>query len=843
MALTYVQVAVNIPQISTIFEYHLPPELEGKVDQGCLVTVPFGRQLVQGIVLARVHVPAVAVTKAVQSLLDPQPVLTPMQIKLARRLADETLSPLASCLALMVPAGLNQVADTLYTLLQQPPSSASLPLIPLQEHILALLERRGGSLRGRQIEAAFSRQNWEVAVKTLLHQGRLSSQPVLPPPGIRPRTTRTVQLACSPEEVQAYLNQNGTSTAAERRRKMLLFLQKEPWPVEAAWVYAAGGGGSLVDLTRLADAGLVALGESEVWRDPLERIGFIPHDPPLLTAAQQAALTRLEELIRSAAQANPVHPVLLHGVTSSGKTEIYLRAAAQTIEQGRQVIILVPEIALTPQTVRRFMARFPGQVGLVHSQLSPGERYDTWRRARSGLLSVIVGARSALFTPLPDVGLVVIDECHESTYYQDDMLPYYNALQAAEMYMQATHGLLLMGTATPPVELLHKVNNQSWELLELPERVLAHRQAVELQLKELGQTLPPLSAEGEAAILPLPPVSLVDMRQELQAGNRSMFSRELQEALRQTLDNGQQAILFLNRRGSSTYVFCRACGHVIRCPRCDLPLTFHTEQGEGLRCHTCSYRRQMPKTCPQCGSPQIRQFGAGTEKVEAETLKLFPGARTLRWDYETTRTKGAHDILLSHFMNHRADILIGTQMLAKGLDLPLVTLVGVVLADVGLNLPDFRAAERTFQLLMQVSGRAGRSPLGGKVVLQTFQPDHYAIQAAAAYDFVGFNARELDYRQKTKYPPFTRLARLEYRHLQASLAENAAMQMARQLKQWIEDGQHAASELIGPAPCFFSKVNGYFRWQILLRSPDPAAILRGRPLTDWRIQIDPLSVL
>ena len=843
MAVTYIQVAVNIPQISSVFDYHLPLELEGRVEPGCLVIVPFGHQLVQGIVMGQVEVPSVPETRAVLSLVDPAPVLTPLQLQLARQMAEETLSSQASCLDLMIPPGLSQQADTLYSLVPNPPQPPSIQS-PIQTQILAHIHKRGGQLRGRQLEAAFSRQNWESAVKVLVRQGSLSRQPVLPPPGVRPRTMRTVQLAASPQAVESYINSDRSSTAAERRKKMLLFLQEEPWPVDASWAYAAAGGGGPADLTRLAEDGLVVLGESEIWRDPLEKIGFVPHDPPILTSTQMQAWGQVDEILQASAAGKPVSPILLHGVTGSGKTEIYLRAAAQTVAHGRQVIILVPEIALTPQTVRRFMARFPGQVGLVHSQLSPGERYDTWRRARAGLLSVIVGARSALFTPLQNPGLVVIDECHESTYYQDDILPYYNAVRAAEMSMQLNGGVLLMGTATPPVEMLQRAAVMHWTVLSLPERVLAHRQAVAQQLKDLGRPLNLLPGEGDSTVLPLPPVTLVDMRQELKEGNRSMFSRELHQALEKVLAQGQQAILYLNRRGSSTYVFCRACGFVLRCPRCDMPLTFHSDHdGSPLRCHTCAYTRQMPAACPSCKSKHIRQFGAGTEKVEAEVAQLFPEARTLRWDYETTRAKGAHDILLSHFLNHRADILIGTQMLAKGLDMPLVTLVGVVLADVGLNLPDFRAAERTFQLLMQVAGRAGRSPLGGRVVLQTFMPEHYAIQAAASYDFEGFTRRELEYRRKTLYPPFIRLARLEYRSLKAEQAEQAALDLAANLRHWIEAGHYSASELIGPAPCFFAKMNGYYRWQIVLRSPDPAAVLRGHALADWRVQIDPLSLL
>ncbi|TLN22422.1 primosomal protein N', partial [bacterium] len=351
-----------------------------------------------------------------------------------------------------------------------------------------------------------------------------------------------------------------------------------------------------------------------------------------------------------------------------------------------------------------------------------------------------------------------------------------------------------------------------------------------------------LNSEGEAAFLPLPPVQVVDMRQELKAGNRSIFSRSLHDSLTRVLEAGQQAILFLNRRGSSTYVFCRECGTVLRCPRCDLPLTYHSDSND-LQCHTCNYHRQMPSRCPTCHSASIRQFGTGTERVESETQKEFPSARTLRWDAETTRQKGSHEILLSHFSRHQADILIGTQMLAKGLDLPLVTLVGVVLADVGLSLPDYRTPERTFQLLTQVAGRAGRSPLGGRVILQTYQPEHYVIQYAARHDYHGFLERELEARRKIGYPPFSRLARLELRQRDPSAAEQEARLMAGRLRQWMEQDGFTSTELIGPAPCFFARQNGLYRWQILLRGPDPARLLRGRNLGEWRVAIDPASLL
>jgi primosomal protein N' (replication factor Y) len=455
---------------------------------------------------------------------------------------------------------------------------------------------------------------------------------------------------------------------------------------------------------------------------------------------------------------------------------------------------------------------------------------------------VIVGPRSALFAPLPNLGLIVMYECHESSYSQTDYEPRYHSVPVAIEYARLTKSLLLLGSATPEVGLMYHAVRDQWPMLKLPVRILAHRRTVERQVQAIGQPAATLLEEGETASLPLPPVEVIDMRRELAAGNRSIFSVELQRSLQHVLENHQQAILFLNRRGSATYVFCRSCGETLTCPRCDLPLTYHTG-GRSLICHTCNYRRKLPNTCPQCGSDQIRQYGAGTEKVEALVNELFPQARVLRWDAETTRQKGAHDLLLSHFIHGRADILIGMQMLAKGLDLPLVTLVGVVLADVGLNLPDFRAGERTFQLLTQVAGRAGRSPLGGKVILQTFIPEHYAIQAAAKHDYRTFYQQELAHRRKMGYPPYSRLVRLEFRHAHSEDAQSAAMAMSNQLETWLEASGQPSTELIGPVPCFFARQNGLYRWQIILRGSQPAEILRGKPLPGWRVEIDPVDLL
>ncbi len=539
---------------------------------------------------------------------------------------------------------------------------------------------------------------------------------------------------------------------------------------------------------------------------------------------------------------------------------------------GRQAIVLVPEIALTPQTVARFAGRFVGRgmggVGVLHSGLSDGERYDTWRRARAGEIGLVVGPRGALFTPLEHLGLIVVDECHDDSYYQSETQPYYHARQVAVDYARLAGAVCLLGSATPDITSMYLAVGdpkpetsgaagsagasppRTYQYLHLPARILAHQQAVSEQLATLEGKQParrrhspgyqPL--EGQVQATELPPVTVVDMREELKAGNRSIFSQALQEALKQNLAQGLQSILFLNRRGTATYVFCRDCGYTLKCPRCEIPLTYHEAIAE-LRCHYCSYTRKMPQQCPKCKGQRIRHFGTGTQRVESDVQEMFPGVRTLRWDHETTRHKGAHQEILDEFAAHKADVLVGTQMLAKGLDLPLVTLVGVVLADVGLALPDFRAGERTFQILTQVAGRAGRSPLGGEVILQSFQPEHYVIQAAAGHDYAAFYRQELAYRREIGYPPFTRLVRLEMRHPDAEKIQQAAQAMVAKLQEWIQEGGRHRTRVIGPAPCFFGRVAGLYRWQIVLSGPEPASLLRGRDLGEWKVEVNPPSLL
>ena len=815
---TYARIAVNIPTLTGVFDYHLPSELNGRLGVGALVTVPFGKQTVQGVVVELIAEPSVPETK---------PVLTSAQIEFAKQLSESTLNPLAAVVGMMLPAGLSQQADVLYSLNPSPFVVGDKSYSSTQKRLLELLGVRG-PLRGRQIDRHFAQVDWRKSAQPLVKIGVVNTQSVLPPPRVRPKHIRTAQLAVPPQAAEeAMLSLGRPGESLKRRQAALRFLMKEPQAVNVSWVYAESNC-TLVDLQELAERELILLQETEIFRDPLQHIDIasLQNPTPLdLTPDQQKVWDDVQAAFLAQTNGQTLSPFLLHGVTGSGKTEIYLRAAAEAIRRGRQAFILVPEISLTPQMVRRFLARFPGQVGLVHSRLSDGERYDTWRRARNGQLKVIIGARSALFAPLPNPGLIVLDECHDPSYYQSEP-PFYQAVAAAQMVACICGAVCILGSATPPVALRSQAEGRGLRLLELPRR------------------LTPLADGGVTEGTPLPPVRIVDMREELKTGHKGIFSNALIEALAGVLERREQAILYLNRRGTATYVFCRSCGTTIKCPECETLLIFHTQlAGVELLCHRCGYSRKMPKNCAVCGSDQIRQYGLGSEKVEQEVKSLFPKAEVMRWDWETTREKDAHELILTHFAAHRADVLVGTQMLAKGLDLPLVTLVGIVLADAGLNLPDPFAVERGFQLLTQVAGRAGRSERGGQVILQTFMPENEVIQAASRHDYAGFFQQEIANRKRLGYPPFNRLVRLEFQHKNSEKAEKSAREMASLIAKRIEKDKRVETDLIGPVPCFFAKQSGSYRWQVILRGPEPVSLLRGRLPEGWRIEVDPVSLL
>jgi primosomal protein N' (replication factor Y) len=703
---------------------------------------------------------------------------------------------------------------------------------------------------------------------------------------LRIEDDKTITLLLPPDQVRGRLVE---LRGGEKYQRVLEALAGEAGPVWVGWLYAETGA-ELATLRELAAAGLISLSESEIWRDPLAGKVFVADTPPALTEDQARVWTEIERSMRNdesgtmndesglrtpdsgTHRSSFILPhFLLHGVTGSGKTEIYLRAIQAALDAGQQAIALVPEIALTPQTVRRFAARFGDRVTVYHSELSPGERYDVWRKARAGQVQVVVGARSALFLPLPNLGLIVLDEEHDPSYKESQRSPRYHARDAALQLARLTGATLLLGSATPALESFYAAQLGQIRLLELPRRIMGHAKAIAEQQKQLHlrQTVyrPMDALHPETRYAELPPVQVIDLRQELRAGNRSMFSRALQEALERVLAAQQQAILFLNRRGTATFIICRDCGHVLNCEHCDVPLTYHeagvarSETGHSgeagghseasghssygvIICHHCGRRAAEPDQCPQCASRRIRYLGAGTEKIAEQVSALWPQARVVRWDRDVTGTKGSHDAILEQFASRQADVMVGTQMIAKGLDLPLVTLVGVINADVGLYLPDFRAAERSFQLLTQVAGRAGRSLLGGQVIVQSYRPEHYAIQAARRHDYLDFSRQELSYRRELGYPPFRRLARLITIHQDRERVKAEAEALARGLRFAIQERGASSIDLIGPAPCFFGREQGKYRWHLVVRAPDPAAFLRTFDIpAGWRVDVDPVSLL
>ncbi len=580
----------------------------------------------------------------------------------------------------------------------------------------------------------------------------------------------------------------------------------------------------------------------------------------MLTPDQDAAWKAVQRDLGAAAP----QPFLLHGVTGSGKTEIYLRALADTVAGGGQAIVLVPEIALTPQTVRRFAARFGPRLAVVHSQLSLGERYDAWRRIRRGDVDIAVGSRSAIFSPFPTLRLMVVDEEHERSYKQQ-RAPRYHAREVAVYLARLLGAKVILGSATPDLESYYRARQGSYELLTLPQRIMGHRREMDRQRAVVAGRRPVKriadweAGYGDAIYMDLPEVEVVDLRQELKAGNRGIFSRALMSALREVFAGGEQAILFLNRRGSATFVMCRDCGHVVGCQQCSIPLTYHLSsngwrpgrrsgdpdlrQGQ-LVCHQCNSRYPVPTRCPLCRSRRIRHFGIGTQMVEREIERLFPGTAVVRWDRDTTGTKGAHEEILDAFLEGQAQVMVGTQMIAKGLDLPLVTLVGVVTADTALHLPDFRAGERTFQLLTQVAGRAGRSILGGRVIIQTYTPKHYAVEAASRHDYEAFFEQEMSFRQEQRYPPLRRLVRLIYLSRSLRRAEESARSMRSALDKRIASLDVSDVEVVGPAPAFYARLRGQHRWHLLVKARDPHSLLEGLPFgPGWRVDVDPASVL
>lgn len=809
----YAEVAVNSPIAQRrSFCYSIPSEL--KVDLGQAVWVPFGSKVLQGIVVRLSNFPSFEVTKEISSLITPSCLLSLAQVDLALWLTKYYLSPLFDAVSLMLPPGFERRLVTFLQLLPNPFELSQLN--PEQRQVTCLLENRG-KVKLTELERKLGKKKAALVVQQLVRRCLVVKSQQLEETKVKQKLATYLKLQIAPgdaeKEVIRLKEAGGSKQAA-----VLDFLIKQTKPVSLAELRRSIAFQGTV-LEALKNRGLISTVKVEVKRDPLVHLRIAPTSPPNLTPSQEVAWQRIRSCLSQRGSSQSPLVFLLHGVTGSGKTEIYLRSLAECVAQGKRGICLVPEIALTPQTIERFASRFPGRVAVLHSGLSLGEQFDEWHRIREGGCDVVIGSRSALFAPQPGLGLVVIDEEHEWTYKQSDKSPRYHARDVAIKLAELSGATVILGSATPDIGTFYKAQLGEYQLVELKERIT------------------PLG------LSPLPEVQVVDLRDELKAGNRSLFSRSLKGVVAEALANNEQVILFLNRRGTATFVECRACGFVFKCQRCSAALTYHSAT-EKLICHHCRYTSALPMVCPVCFSHRLKFIGIGTQRVEEEVRHLFPQARPLRWDRDATSSRRAHEELLDKFRSHEADILIGTQMVAKGLDLPQVTVAGVISADTGLNLPDFRAGERTFQLLCQVAGRAGRGFTPGRVIIQTYSPEHYAIQAASKHDYLAFYMQEIDYRRRFSYPPFSRLARLTFSHTNETTCHREAQRIRRVLSAEADRRGMPDFRLIGPAPAFVPRIRGHYQWQMILCGIDLADFLGDIALpTGWVVDIDPVGMV
>lgn len=778
----YAQVIIdaNHAEVDRVFDYRVPAQWEEAVCVGLRVMVPFGQRNTkrEGYVIAlteTTEVPAGKIKEILEILDEGRPILTPPILELAKWMKKEYFCTLNQCLQAVMPAGIRTKSVWYVELTEQ-----TAELSEKEQQVADVLAEQGGAAPLRELEQVFGNRT-EYILRCLQEKKVVR---------LRQKTTRStykkekryVSLTEN-EELLAEVKEKAEKDKrlAGQLRVLSAISQEESISVEELKEKA-----SVTDspIHTLLQKGILVEQRRQEKRDVFQLEDYTPTQPFYPTPEQAQALA----LLREEEQKEGKRPILLHGVTGSGKTEIYMQLIEHVIMEGKQAIVLVPEISLTPQIMERFISRFGKRVSVTHSRLSLGERLDQWRKARDGEISIIIGPRSALFMPFSNLGVIVMDECHESSYISD-VTPKYHTREVARKLSELTGALLVMGSATPDIDSYHRAVTGEFLLLQLKERTKGSR---------------------------LPEVFVTDMRKELEDGNRSAFGLPLQQAIRENLEKGQQTMLFLNRRGYSTFVSCRKCGEVLTCPSCNVSYTYHASD-KALVCHYCGKEVQVPKTCPSCGSHYIRYFGTGTQKIEEETRRLFPEASVLRMDADTTTGKNGHARILELFGKGKVDILIGTQMIAKGHDFPNVTLVGILAADLSLNLGTYQAAENCFQLITQAAGRAGRGELAGRVFIQTYQPENHAIRMAAAQDYEGFYQEEILLRQAMEYPPFSHI----FSVLITGEMEQEVILAAQRLGAFMNHyAERAGCTVVGPAPATLPKFRGEFRWQIFAKGTD-----------------------
>ena len=828
-----VQIEVaGLPQPLT---YSIPPALLLAV--GDAVLVPFGAQTAAGYVInLKDGCPAemAAKIKPVTAKIENAPTFDADLRDLALWVTEQTLCDWRDALRLIAPDVMSSQIKTTLTLADDWDERLAGSRAASQRDLAAALAALGGSSEPAKLAKALGLTKPGPALLELRKKGIVTEERSVKPPPARRKMIRLLRLAISRDiaaEEASRLERSGAARQARLLRALMVADEgSAKMPMSGLAVGASAGAAAKA----LAEKGLASYTEVPMRRDPFQFFGFVAGNAPPLTDAQAAAASEIGRHLN----ARDGRTLLLFGVTGSGKTEVYLEAVGRTLALGRTALILLPEIGLTAQVLDLFKARFGAdEVAVLHSALSLGERHDEWRRIQAGEARVVVGARSAVFAPVPDLGLIILDEEHDGSYKQDSS-PRYHAREAARFRAGQTGAVVILGSATPSLESYYKAQTGEYGLIALPERIDNR---------------------------PLPPVAVVDLRDEmkppptptLKKGEtkpepppRSVFGADLAASLACCLERREQAILFLNRRGFASFLLCRDCGFTFRCPNCDVSLTYH-HAGRYLQCHHCDHKRRVPDLCPKCQGLRLRPFGLGTEKVEDAVRTQFPSARTLRMDRDTMSRKGAHAETLRAFKRGEADILIGTQMVAKGLDFPNVTLVGVVSADMALNIPDFRAPERTFQLLTQVAGRAGRGKIPGSVIVQTFSPEHESIQFAARHDYLGFYDSAIAQRQELSYPPFSHMANVVFTDEMEDEARKRAYRLANILRAIL--GEASGVQILGPVACPLSRLRGRYRWHLALRAPEKPKLLSllkvgiaqmtASERSGMTIDIDPLTML
>jgi len=835
-AAQYAEVAFPIPidfrgykidsastEYQSVYTYIIPSHLLSIAQVGCRVIAPLGKSRREGVIIKRNNQTKIDISKIkLRNLIDcleETPSFSANMLHLTRWVAEYYLSSWGEVLGAAIPGVIRTKQKQIYKLIADAETIATFGYqAKLQRRILDLLQEENNLTR-TQISRRLRRP--ELALRSPL--SRLAHDELIEvsskfQPKSQTQYKNLVSLVHKKTETKVALEKLKNAPKQTEVLELLLDSNQKDYP-NSTLIDQTGC--SLSTLRSLEKKGLICFKRKKITRNPLSLEPVVRTHPLPLNPEQDQAVSSITQSVENVENTT----FLLHGITGSGKTEVYLQSIAKVLEKEKSAILLVPEISLTPQTVSHFVGRFGDLVAVLHSRLSDGERHDQWQRIRSGIAKIVIGARSAVFAPLENLGLIVIDEEHESSYKQDST-PRYHARNVAAKRSEIENCTLVLGSATPALETYRLAKHNKYRLLTLTNR---------------------------ATKVGLPDVAIIDMRQELKRGNRTIFSQELKASIIDRLKKKQQVILFLNRRGHSSYVFCRECGYIERCHNCDISLTFHLTRKQ-LICHHCATERATVDHCPSCGSMYIRYFGLGTEKVEQQVKINFPQACVHRMDMDTTSTKDGHQKILQTFQEGKIDILIGTQMIAKGLDFPNVTLVGVISADTSLNLPDFRSGERTFNLLTQVAGRSGRGPLGGNVVIQTYLPEHQSIQAAQTHDYIQFYQEEIDQRRHLKYPPFSHSASI----LMRCRDEKVLIENAHQLFEVFSRFQIETFidvQIRGPAPAPLSKIKNQYRWHFLILHVDHCTLLRflkkslahytsfQPKVIDLTIDIDPINTL